>query len=278
MIEAGYRHDRLQVIEELEERYHGQKVYLCRCDCGNIKKFPSASIKKTSSCGCLLKEKNKRTFVDLTGRKFGMLVVVKRHGTENPIRWDCICDCGEETIEFGGNLTSKRKRKYPLSCGCSYKSYIDLKNKQFNFLTAVEIIEYSKSAHSMLWKCKCVCGNEKVIPSNLFISEKVKSCGCMDRVGGTSLASITTRGLNKNNTSGTRGVCYNKRQSRWIASIMFRKQKYHLGTYEDKERAIEARKEAEKKLYGNFLEWYAENYPKQWKRISRREIIGNTFK
>ena len=51
---------------------------------------------------------------------------------------------------------------------------------------------------------------------------------------------------------------------------MFRKQKYHLGTYEDKERAIEARKEAEKKLYGDFLKWYAENYPKQWERINRK--------
>lgn len=31
-----------------------------------------------------------------------------------------------------------------------------------------------------------------------------------------------------------------------------------------------ARETAEKELYGDFLEWYAKEYPKEWKRIQEK--------
>ena len=34
---------------------------------------------------------------------------------------------------------------------------------------------------------------------------------------------------------------------------------YHLGYFDSKEDAIKVRKTAEKKLFGEFLEWYKEN-------------------
>lgn len=55
--------------------------------------------------------------IDLTGQRFGRLVVLgraeKNTHTGHPM-WHCLCDCGEETIVFGGDL----RRGHTLSCGC----------------------------------------------------------------------------------------------------------------------------------------------------------------
>lgn len=53
---------------------------------------------------------------DLTGQKFGRLIVIKRVGTtkgRNAI-WLCKCECGNKVEVFGGNLTSNSTK----SCGC----------------------------------------------------------------------------------------------------------------------------------------------------------------
>ena len=49
---------KLLVLEETDKRKHGQIVWLCRCDCGNITEVMSANLIKdnTKSCGCLHKE------------------------------------------------------------------------------------------------------------------------------------------------------------------------------------------------------------------------------
>lgn len=56
------------------------------------------------------------TFVDLTGRRFGRLVVVKSMGVNSNrhISWRCICDCGKYSTVSRPNLTSGQTN----SCGC----------------------------------------------------------------------------------------------------------------------------------------------------------------
>lgn len=57
---GGQRFGRLIALEPTGEKRHGQHVWLCRCDCGNLKCIPigqlNAKSGKTQSCGCLLKE------------------------------------------------------------------------------------------------------------------------------------------------------------------------------------------------------------------------------
>jgi hypothetical protein len=52
---------------------------------------------------------------DLTGLRFGRLVVERRNGTAHrqPL-WRCACDCGETVDILGGNLRRGTSR----SCGC----------------------------------------------------------------------------------------------------------------------------------------------------------------
>jgi hypothetical protein len=56
----------------------------------------------------------------------------------------------------------------------------------------------------------------------------------------------------KNNKSGIIGVCWNKREEKWVAQIMLNNKNIHLGRFDDLEEACEARKEAEIKYFGEF--------------------------
>lgn len=53
--------------------------------------------------------------IDLIGRVFGRLTVVRRHGTgAKPSRWECVCECGSFRIVAGDKLREGRTK----SCGC----------------------------------------------------------------------------------------------------------------------------------------------------------------
>ncbi len=56
---------------------------------------------------------------NLTGKRYGMLVVVAHAGFTNArqSKWLCKCDCGNEKIVVGQNLT----RSWTRSCGCFRK-------------------------------------------------------------------------------------------------------------------------------------------------------------
>lgn len=52
--------------------------------------------------------------IDLTGQKFGRLVVLRKAATSRMTRWVCECECGLEITAVGENLKSGNTR----SCGC----------------------------------------------------------------------------------------------------------------------------------------------------------------
>tara|TARA_R100000963_G_C4583449_1_gene63475 strand:+ start:38 stop:550 length:513 start_codon:yes stop_codon:yes gene_type:complete len=60
------------------------------------------------------------------------------------------------------------------------------------------------------------------------------------------------RNLNKNNTSGATGVGWHKIRRKWEAHIKVNFKKKFLGFFVNKEDAIQARKEGEKKYFGKF--------------------------
>lgn len=58
--------------------------------------------------------------------------------------------------------------------------------------------------------------------------------------------------ISKNNTSGIIGVYWNKRNNNWRASITVDRKRIELGSFKNKEDAIVARLNAEKKYFGEF--------------------------
>lgn len=52
--------------------------------------------------------------IDLTGQKFGCLIVLGFHSGTAKTKWSCKCECGNECVVLGGNLRMGRTQ----SCGC----------------------------------------------------------------------------------------------------------------------------------------------------------------
>lgn len=162
------------------------------------------------------------------------------------------------------------------------KKYIGM---NYGFLHVIDFAGikncYGRNTPIMICQCN-KCGNLVEIPLNRLKSGQVKACkecgkkhlemgreiSKIAAIDGTSVIGIDgRRQRNKNNTSGCTGVSWNTRLKKWRAYINFKRKQYHLGNYNDLDTAIQARKEAEKVIYGNFLEWYAKKYPEQWKKI-----------
>jgi len=113
----GQRFGRLVVLEDTGKRYFGSVVWLCKCDCGGFKEVLVGLLLsgETRSCGCLRRESSRKNKKDLTGQRFGKLVVIedtdKRKGD---VIWLCRCDCGNFTKVKTGDLKSGGTQ----SCGC----------------------------------------------------------------------------------------------------------------------------------------------------------------
>lgn len=64
------------------------------------------------------------TFVDITGRRYGRLVVLKEAGYYGPrmrLLWSCQCDCGNITTSTRGDDLKANK---VISCGCIHKDNV----------------------------------------------------------------------------------------------------------------------------------------------------------
>ena len=118
----GQKYGRLTVLEQADSRIspNGTKVTMwkCQCDCGNIVYRSSGNLRHVAhpSCGCWKSEMtSKRKLEDLTGQRFGRLVVIERAETTHvSTRWKCRCDCGVECTVLAQNL----KKGHTTSCGC----------------------------------------------------------------------------------------------------------------------------------------------------------------
>ena len=64
------------------------------------------------------------------------------------------------------------------------------------------------------------------------------------------------RAIQTNNTSGHKGVSLVKRNNKWLARIGFNGKRIVLGTFDSYEEAVEARKMAEIKYYGEYSRQY----------------------
>ena len=97
---------------------------VCKCDCGKTKEIYVYSLLHgdTRSCGCLNAELVKtrclgeQHHINLAGKRFGRLVVLRRAGVNSSRSaiWECRCDCGTLTKTTAGSLMNAGTK----SCGC----------------------------------------------------------------------------------------------------------------------------------------------------------------
>ena len=131
---------------------------------------------------------------DITGNVYSHLTVlgqgpiyISPQGKTNT-QWWCICDCPEHNIILVriSNLTSGNTK----SCGCHRKQIgkehytrlghaaaKDITNQHFGELTALEPTD-KRNGSSIVWKCKCSCGNIYYVACNELNAGRITHCGC----------------------------------------------------------------------------------------------------
>lgn len=223
---------------------------------------------------------------EINGEHYGQLTVTGGFRKKSRLYAVCQCSCGNTCTVRYDSLVSRRTT----SCGCVNEKNLlkplDLEGKT-NKYGCVAIKRMDKYLDSYYWLCRCSCGKEFVVLAKNF--SKVQSCGCAQTlarknnmkkaqkafldgcVDNTSVYCIKPKMMLKNNTSGIRGVCFDRTEQKWQAQIEFKGRNYKLGRYVNKEDAIAVRKEAEEAMFGNFLKWFEDTYPEKWKKIKKTD-------
>lgn len=236
MSEHGVPDSKLIVLERAENTTSGSARWLCKCTCGNNKHICTTGedIRKgrTKSCGCLKTEntiqRNQDGHVnhyDLTG-DYGIGYTSK----EEPFWFDL-----EDYELIKDYCWHYDKHGYVVANTSGRGGTIRLHRMVMNAPVDIDV-DHIVHPHGDEHKVD----NRK---SNLRLATKSQN--------------QMNRGLAINNTSGVVGVHFSKRDQKWIAYIKINGKRKHLGSFEDKEDAISARRKAEVEC---FQEYRYDNY------------------
>lgn len=149
---VGHKFGRLLVLEPAGTKYSKsgksrRAMWMCACDCGNNTIVDGRALRsgRTLSCGCFHRDKLSKIMTnDLTGRRFGKLVVINRagshvHGHSMNAMWLCKCDCSRVVSTMGMLLQNGDTR----SCGCNKQSkYEEYTNRYLCELGLIEDQDY----------------------------------------------------------------------------------------------------------------------------------------
>lgn len=136
------------------------------------------------------KEGEKMKRIDMTGNKYGHLLVTKMMfgcGQSGKTMCECVCDCGNKVIMNAYSL--RKEYAYPHHCGCMKAKYlsnqfdkmrVNLVGKRFGSLTVTRMI-YERNKQTLV-ECICDCGNTTVTKAVYLNNGDTKSCGCLQPI------------------------------------------------------------------------------------------------
>lgn len=172
----------------IKNHIRSDKRWKCLSDYGKIFYCSTYDLKSGHVTG---RTRHHSKIKDLTGKRFGRLVVASRAADhiiptsgKRDIMWNCICDCGNHCVVRGTNLRSGDSK----SCGCTRsitnlkRGIIDLTGLKFGRWT---VLFYAgrrlepRGRYTTLWHCRCDCGNEKIITGSSLRNGLSLSCGCL---------------------------------------------------------------------------------------------------
>jgi hypothetical protein len=226
------------------------------------------------------------SLIDLTGQKFEKLEVVRLSEFRNGhAYWLCKCDCesNKEIVRRGSSL----RNGHNLSCGCIKKKEQEIKpqaKKQntydfsgefgIGYTTKGEEFYFDLEDYDLIkdycWykdgngyiktriNSKIVLGlhrmimdspNDKLVDhiNHNIIDNRKENLRIV-----TNSQNQHNRKIGRNNKSGHKGVNWQKAVNRWVAKIRIDYKVIWLGSFDNIEDAIKARKEAEIKYHGEY--------------------------
>lgn len=112
------------------------------------------------------------------GKKYGKLTITEfLHLKKNGIPvYSCTCECGYKRLQVSFD---RLENGITTDCGCSKRNG-DLIGKRFGRLVVVRKTEERKR-RSIVWECKCDCGNTFYCAGQRLSSNKIVSCGCKSK-------------------------------------------------------------------------------------------------
>ena len=120
---------------------------------------------------------------NLIGKQFKYLTVLEKTDKRKngAVIWLCQCKCGNLKEATSGELNAGRI----VSCGCYNKekaaaAFKDITGQKFGKLTVLEKTDKRTNNRSIIWKCKCDCGNFCEISRDSLI-KGTQSCGCLQK-------------------------------------------------------------------------------------------------
>lgn len=275
----------------VKERVGGNPArYLCVCPCGEEFEADSQAIRRErTDCGCgAVNGIRKKPFKAGDAYQGSVVLEVGKIYRGQTFYFFKCAKCGEKSGRTHADFL-----KFPLCKVCTKKEATARKKEKIRAefagktVNGIKILDVSGQGRKGEFRATAICPlcDKKFETRLCQIKAGIGSCdACAEKnleigqkivkdsaVGGTSALSIKPdRALNRNSTTGHKGVSVHSR-GKYRAYITFKRRQYHLGLYDSLEGAVSARKAAEKEIYGNFLEWYAETYPEQWQKINRKK-------
>lgn len=241
-------------------------------------------------------------FIDITGKRYGYLTVIKRVANKKKkVMWLCRCDCGNEKIISGNSLRTGLTK----SCGCKTQALISQTKtgRNFNDLLGSRntydfydtyAIGYTNKGDSFIIDLddydKVKNYNWYIHTSDYVVSSSERKISIHRLIMGaydndsklmidhinhdksdnrkcnlrfvTNSQNQMNKDVGTNNSSGFRGISWHKNKNGWISQIQINGKLKYLGLFRDIKDAIAARVEAEKKYFSDF------NYnPNEWNLV-----------
>lgn len=124
-----------------------------------------------------------RKVKDRTGDTYGRLTAIRQNGraSDGAVLWLCRCECGKEVTTRGDSLAAGSVK----SCGCLIADTrhrpdpVDRAGQRYGRLVAVEPTSDRDASGTVVWRCMCDCGREKLVPGKNLTGGNTKSCGCL---------------------------------------------------------------------------------------------------
>ena len=227
-------------------------------------------------------------FKDLRGQTMGRLTIIERGpdriqpSGQRKTRWWCECTCGNTALIATSDLLNNHTQ----SCGCLQREATSQARKKYNHYELRDGIVYGYTSDGCefyfdeddfdLVSPYCWCSSQggyiltSIERKNVFLHRLVMknelaenlyvdhinhdpsdNRKCNLRVV-SHLENMHNLKPSIKNTSGATGVYLNKRTGKWYAQIVVSGNTINLGTYVDFCDAVEARKAAEDRYFGEY--------------------------